>query len=107
MSRDLVQKLLPVARAKGTVVTANPKPASAKFYAGIDLAQFNRSEADETARTHDFDSSDDNTFHLAGAKLQAALGLQKLGHHALLGRSDRVQRGRHLERCAPAPRGSF
>ena len=78
VSRDLVQKLLPVARAKGAVVTANPKPASAKFYAGIDLAQFNRSEADETARTHDFDSSDDNTFHLAGTKLQAALGLQNL-----------------------------
>lgn len=78
VSRDLVQKLLPVAKQVGAMVTANPKPASAKFYAGIDLAQFNRVEADETARTHDFDSSNDKTFHDAGAKLRTMLGLKNL-----------------------------
>ena len=78
ISRDLVQKLLPVARQHNVVVTANPKPASAKYYSGIDLAQFNRVEADETARTHDFDSSDDKTFHSAGTKLRATLGLKNM-----------------------------
>ena len=77
LGRDLVQTLTGEARRRGVVVTANPKPASARFYADVEVAQFNRSEADEASRSHAFDA-DDLTFHEAGKQLRAALGIRNL-----------------------------
>ncbi len=83
LSRATVQALIARAKAKGAVVTANPKPVSARFYAGADTAQFNKSEADATLRSHRFE--DDlsaaraaSAFHIAGERLREDLGVRSL-----------------------------
>lgn len=78
LAQTTVKHLAEAARQKGVVATANPKPASVRFYAGIDIAQLNRVEADAASRSHNFDSSDDATFHQAGTKLRAALAVRNL-----------------------------
>lgn len=73
LGRVLVRTLVEEAGARGIPVTANPKPASATFYAGADMAQFNKSEADlALGTTHGFEGSDE-TFHAAGTRLRALL----------------------------------
>ena len=72
LSRDIVRALIGAAEKGGKIVTANPKPASARFYEGIDVAQLNRSEADSAAKAYalagndPFESKDAATFHEAG-----------------------------------------
>ena len=84
LSRDTVRSLTLAGQEKGIVITANPKPASAKFYEGIDVAQFNRTEADQTALAYalpgndPFESADAQTFHEAGTRLRAALAVKNL-----------------------------
>lgn len=84
LSRDIVRALIAAGRQKGVVITANPKPASAKFYEGIDVAQFNRSEADQTAQAYalpgndPFESPDAGAFHEAGTRLRTALSVKNL-----------------------------
>jgi len=78
LSKETVRALTAAARAKGIPVAANPKPASAAHYRDIDIAQLNRSEADQASRSHQFDSSDDATFHQAGIRLRGVLGLRNL-----------------------------
>ncbi len=60
------------------VITANPKPASVRFFTDADIAQLNRSEADEALRVHLFESLDDAVFHEAGVRLRGYLGLRNL-----------------------------
>jgi rfaE bifunctional protein kinase chain/domain len=84
LTRETVRSLIAAAREKGIVVTANPKPASARSYADINVAQLNRTEADQAARayalpgTDPFESPDAETFHDAGKRLRAALGVENL-----------------------------
>ena len=60
------------------VIAANPKPASVRFFRDADIAQLNRSEADEALRSHLFESPDDSVFHDAGVRLREYLGLRNL-----------------------------
>jgi D-beta-D-heptose 7-phosphate kinase/D-beta-D-heptose 1-phosphate adenosyltransferase len=84
LTRETVRALVTAALDKGVVVTANPKPASARSYADIDVAQLNRTEADQAARayalpgTDPFESPDAETFHDAGRRLRAALSVKNL-----------------------------
>ena len=78
LTEGTVRTLIESASVGHIPITANPKPASAAFYRGIDIAQLNRSEADLTSRSHQFDSSDDETFHNAGARLRHLLGIRNL-----------------------------
>jgi D-beta-D-heptose 7-phosphate kinase/D-beta-D-heptose 1-phosphate adenosyltransferase len=84
LTRETVRALVGAARAKGVAVTANPKSSSARSYADIDVAQLNRTEADQSARayalpgTDPFESPDAETFHDAGKRLRTALGVGNL-----------------------------
>ncbi|MBB6052951.1 bifunctional heptose 7-phosphate kinase/heptose 1-phosphate adenyltransferase [Armatimonas rosea] len=78
LTETLVARLTAAARARGIVVTANPKPASVGFYKDADLIQLNRKEADEASRTTLFESLDDTLFHEAGARLREALEVRNL-----------------------------
>ncbi len=79
LGRPLVRALIEAARARGIPVTANPKPASARNYEGADVAQFNRVEADAAlGTTHGFEGAGDETFHAAGTRLRALLGVRFL-----------------------------
>jgi len=77
LGRPLVRALIEAAR--GIPVTANPKPASARNYEGADVAQFNRVEADAAlGTTHGFEGAANETFHAAGTRLRALLGVRFL-----------------------------
>ena len=78
LTETLVARLTVAARARGTVVTANPKPASVGFYKDADLISLNRKEADEASRTTLFESLDAAIFHEAGARLRLALEVRNL-----------------------------
>jgi D-beta-D-heptose 7-phosphate kinase/D-beta-D-heptose 1-phosphate adenosyltransferase len=78
LGRDTIQALTRAARERGIPVTANPKPTSIRSYEDVDVAQLNRTEADAVSRSHNFDSSDDQTFHEAGVRLRAALRIRNL-----------------------------
>jgi rfaE bifunctional protein kinase chain/domain len=78
LTKDNVSQLVAAARERDIPIAANPKPDSASFYRDIDIAQLNRSEADATSRSHQFDSSDDATFHEAGIRLRRLLGIRNL-----------------------------
>ena len=84
LGRETVRALIAAGQEKGIIITANPKPASAKFYEGIDVAQFNRSEADQTAQAYalpgndPFESPDAGAFHEAGTRLRTALSVKNL-----------------------------
>ena len=74
----IARRLLERAKAKGLIVTANPKPRSVSWFAGGDLVQLNRSEADAASRSHRFASLDELDFHVAGAELRGVLGVINL-----------------------------
>jgi len=79
LGRALVRALIESARARSLPVTANPKPPSATFYEGADVAQFNKGEADTAlGTTHGFESAEDDTFHASGTRLRALLGVRQL-----------------------------
>lgn len=78
LTRETIHALIDAARERGIPVTANPKPPTIKHYADCDIAQLNRSEADQASRSHNFDSGDDITFHDAGKRLRQALGVRNL-----------------------------
>jgi D-beta-D-heptose 7-phosphate kinase/D-beta-D-heptose 1-phosphate adenosyltransferase len=80
LSRQTVRALIGMARESGAVVTANPKPASAHFYADADVAQFNRSEADlALGGVHRLDKhAPDATFHQAGSRLREEMQVRHL-----------------------------
>jgi D-beta-D-heptose 7-phosphate kinase/D-beta-D-heptose 1-phosphate adenosyltransferase len=78
LGRATVRALIEAAR--DLPVTANPKPASARFYAGADIVQFNRVEADQAlgADVRSFEDEGEEGFHQAGARLCALLGVRGL-----------------------------
>jgi D-beta-D-heptose 7-phosphate kinase/D-beta-D-heptose 1-phosphate adenosyltransferase len=80
LSEETVRTITEAARSKKPhiVITANPKPASVRFFRDADIAQLNRSEADEALRSHLFESPDDAVFHEAGVRLREYLGLRNL-----------------------------
>ena len=80
LSEDTVRAVTETARSRkpNIVITANPKPASVRFFRDADIAQLNRSEADEALRSHLFESPDDAVFHEAGVRLRTYLGLRNL-----------------------------
>lgn len=81
LGRATVRALIEAARAAGVpAITANPKPASAHFYAGADVAQFNRVEADQAlGGVHRLDAgASEETFHHAGARLREELQVGNL-----------------------------
>ncbi|MBC7806898.1 MAG: hypothetical protein H7145_12195 [Akkermansiaceae bacterium] len=80
LSEETVRTITESARARkpNIVITANPKPASVRFFRDADIAQLNRSEADEALRAHLFESPDDAVFHEAGVRLREYLGLRNL-----------------------------
>ncbi|MBC8137397.1 MAG: D-glycero-beta-D-manno-heptose-7-phosphate kinase [Fibrella sp.] len=80
LSEETVRTITEAARAEKPhiVITANPKPASVRFFADADIAQLNRSEADEALRAHLFESPDNAVFHQAGVRLREYLGLRNL-----------------------------
>jgi D-beta-D-heptose 7-phosphate kinase/D-beta-D-heptose 1-phosphate adenosyltransferase len=78
LSRELIHALTTAARRRGIPITANPKPPTIKHYGDIDVAQLNRVEADAATKSHRFEEGDDLTFHEAGGRLRAALGVQNL-----------------------------
>lgn len=78
LTRETIHALIDAARKRGLVVTANPKPPTIKHYADSDVAQLNRSEADQASRSHNFDTRDAITFHDAGKRLRQALGVRNL-----------------------------
>ena len=87
LSRETIRVLTQAARERNIPVTANPKPASLRSYEDVDIAQLNRAEADAASRSHNFDSSDDRTFHEAGIRLRKLLHIRNLlvtrGAHGL------------------------
>ncbi len=80
LSENMVRTITEAARKQkpNIVITANPKPASVRFFADADVAQLNRSEADEALRSHLFESPDAAVFHDAGIRLREYLGLRNL-----------------------------
>ena len=78
LGRALVRILIEKARPRALPVTANPKPASATFYAGADVAQFNKHEADLALGTTRSFEDGDETFHAAGTRLCALLAVRRL-----------------------------
>ncbi|MBC8139823.1 MAG: hypothetical protein H7Y38_00100 [Armatimonadetes bacterium] len=80
LSESTVRTLTEAARKQkpSIIITANPKPASVRFFADADIAQLNRSEADEALRSHLFESPDDAVFHDAGIRLREYLSLRNL-----------------------------
>jgi len=80
LGRATVEALIAEARERGVVATANPKPVSARFYAGVDVAQFNRVEADQAhGGLHRLDTPpSEQTFHSAGARLRETLEVRNL-----------------------------
>lgn len=77
LGRDTVRALIACARKADAVVTANPKPASARFYADVDIAQLNRTEAEQASGVHLGGVSGD-TFHAIGTRLRAQLNVRNL-----------------------------
>jgi len=77
LGRDTVQSLMVAAKERGIVVTANPKPTSAYYYAGADVVQFNKVEADAVIGSHRFEE-DLPTFHEAGVRLREILEIENL-----------------------------
>jgi D-beta-D-heptose 7-phosphate kinase/D-beta-D-heptose 1-phosphate adenosyltransferase len=79
LGKNTVELLGGMARAQGIPVTANPKPRSITYYRGVDVAQLNRSEAQEASKKHlPFGEMDEVAFHKAGVALRGALGVQNL-----------------------------
>jgi rfaE bifunctional protein kinase chain/domain len=84
LSRDTINQLVQAGKERGIILTANPKPVSARFYETIHVAQLNRSEADSAARLYavpgedPFESSDSSAFHQAGVRLRTAMNVQNL-----------------------------
>ncbi len=80
LSEETVRAITETARSRkpNIVITANPKPASVRFFRDADIAQLNRSEADEALRAHLFESPDAAVFHEAGVRLRDYLGLRNL-----------------------------
>jgi ADP-heptose synthase, bifunctional sugar kinase/adenylyltransferase len=80
LGRGTVAALVADARRAGVVTTANPKPTSARFYKDVDVAQFNRSEADQAhGGLHRLDAPpSEETFHAAGARLREGLEVRNL-----------------------------
>lgn len=77
LSQSTIQSLMEVARQTGIVVTANPKPSSANFYHGADLAQLNKSEAEQASGAH-LSRAPEDAFHDVGRRLRDALGVRHL-----------------------------
>ncbi|GAB4467866.1 MAG: hypothetical protein OHK0029_40010 [Armatimonadaceae bacterium] len=73
-----IAALTETARQHQITVTANPKPPTIRYYADVDVAQLNRSEADQASQSHQFDSTDEITFHDAGKRLRKTLGVRNL-----------------------------
>lgn len=78
LTRETIHSLSEMAKTHHIVVTANPKPPTIRHYAGIDVAQLNRSEADQASHSHKFESPDEITFHEAGKRLRQTLEVQNL-----------------------------
>jgi D-beta-D-heptose 7-phosphate kinase/D-beta-D-heptose 1-phosphate adenosyltransferase len=84
LAPNTIQQLVKAAGEQGIVMTANPKPVSARYYEGIQVAQLNRSEADSAARLYavpgndPFESTDLSAFHAAGTRLRTAMNVQNL-----------------------------
>lgn len=72
-----VRDLLAAARRAGAVVTANPKPASAAFYRDVDVAQLNKTEAEQASGAHLIRGAED-TFHAVGTRLRETMGARNL-----------------------------
>lgn len=77
LREDTVRALLAAARRSGAVVTANPKPVSAILYAGADVAQLNRTEAEQASGAH-LSRAPEDTFHAVGARLRETMGVRNL-----------------------------
>jgi len=77
LREDTVRSLLAAARQSGAVVTANPKPVSAVLYAGADVAQLNRTEAEQASGAH-LTRAPEDTFHAVGARLRETMGVRNL-----------------------------
>jgi D-beta-D-heptose 7-phosphate kinase/D-beta-D-heptose 1-phosphate adenosyltransferase len=78
LTPNTIKHLIARAGETGKVTTANPKPASIKHYAGATVVQLNHIEADLASRSHNFDHSDEATFHQAGTRLRQTLGVHNL-----------------------------
>jgi rfaE bifunctional protein kinase chain/domain len=78
LSKETIHAITAAARRRGIPITANPKPPTIKHYGDIDVAQLNRVEADQASRSHQFEGADTETFHEAGKRLRAVLGVRNL-----------------------------
>lgn len=83
LGRATVAALIAAARSSSArpdlIVTANPKPTSSRFYEDVDVAQFNKVEADQVlGGVHRFDTPEEATFHAAGIRLREALRIRNL-----------------------------
>ena len=77
LSQNMVQTLMCAARESGAVVTANPKPSSASYYADADVAQLNKTEAEQASGAHLLRVPED-AFHAVGARLREMMGVRNL-----------------------------
>ncbi len=77
LCQNTVQVLMQAARRSGAVTTANPKPASAAFYVDVDVAQLNKTEAEQASGAHLLRVPED-TFHAVGARLRETIGVRNL-----------------------------
>lgn len=77
LARETVQALMTVARTRGVVVTANPKPPSAGYYRDADVVTLNKTEAEQASGAAISGASGD-TFHAIGARLRQDLGVRNL-----------------------------
>ena len=83
LTQNTVRRLLSAARSsggngnKGIVVTANPKPPSARYYAGADVVQLNRVEAEQASGAH-LQRAPEDTFHAVGGRLRESLQVRNL-----------------------------
>ncbi|MBC8103262.1 MAG: bifunctional hydroxymethylpyrimidine kinase/phosphomethylpyrimidine kinase [Cytophagales bacterium] len=79
LGRATVRALVQAARSVGSVVvTANPKPPSARFYEDADVITLNKFEADQAAGTTRFEDGTEESFHAAGVRLRESLGVRNL-----------------------------
>ena len=77
LAEPTVQTLTEVARHRGVVVTANPKPSSAAFYRGASVIQLKKMEAEHASGVHLVRVPED-TFHEVGMRLRQRLGVDNL-----------------------------
>lgn len=77
LTETTVHALTERARKSGAVITANPKPPSAAFYRGVDVAQLNKTEAEQASGAHLMRVPDD-AFHAVGTEFRKRLDVRHL-----------------------------